>query len=171
LIGLEAFRVILRDERLRDVLLIFETPDYFRGNRQAGSKRGQLIAHLENERHAAEESLVRKIVTLTDEEWYQEQASHTLWEKYKKKKVSCEGKIYKLLAKENGAMFENLHNRRAGSISRASKVRAMKSERAKKLVEANGEWVPTIARAPRHLEVEPAKDLGSLLLRSGKRCE
>ena len=67
MMGLDAFRETLRDPRLQDILLIFETPGYFRGNRPNGSVLGAWVAEIEHDRHLAEEAFLRQIVSLDDE--------------------------------------------------------------------------------------------------------
>lgn len=174
MIGIEAFREVLRGAQLREILLIFETPDYFPGNRSGGSARGEWIAYLENERHCAEEAFVDRIVNLREDEWRDERETGVIWSQYKQTKTRFQGRIYKALARENAPAFKEMRNWRGQSAAETRKIHWMRRRRADALAKADGVALPPETRAPRASRapaVDREMDLGERRLRSADRRE
>lgn len=144
MIGLNAFREILRDRRFENLLLIMETPDYFGRNRLAPSalegltektSLGAMIAEIEIGRHEGEKSFLSEIAKLTDAEWQEEEASQRRWKKYKKMKTSCERRIHKIAAK-TPSLFSKMRKWRRMVGSYAVKISWLKRQRTSMLARA-----------------------------------
>ena len=155
----------MRNPRLREIPLIFESPRYFRNVRLYGV--GLRIVQLEDERAIAEIDIVKRAVSLSDEQWARERTE--VWDEYQGQRRSLENRIYKLLKKEGGAMWTSFKKGRELDVSRTRGAERYKRKRA----ESAGE----VIRSPKR-KTASDKMLGAVvemdggrLLRSGRRYQ